>query len=319
MPPEVGEMTEITVKQLAEAVGTPVERLLEQLNEAGMSFENPDQTITDAEKMRLLTHLREAHGRRESARAGGQKVTLKRKSVSEIRVGSAAGPRTAGPARGASARTVTVEVRKRRTYVPKSSVVEEEKRRLEQARAESERVQEEVARAEAERRAAEEARRREEEERRREAERRAREEEEARKREAEERQRAEAEARRQAEERAAREAAQAREAKKGQAEKKKEHAGRYGRKELHVASDKRGKRKVKKQRPGRIVVESRQKFEKPTAPVVREVEIPETITVSDLAQRMAVKASEVIKTLMGMGVMATINQPLDQDTAMLVV
>ncbi len=316
-------MTEITVKELAEVVGTPVERLLEQLNEAGMSFQDPEQTITDDEKMRLLAHLREIHGRGGAAGEGGvkgvRKVTLKRKSVSEIRLGPGAGPRTAGPARGAPARTVTVERRKRRTYVPRSAVVEEEKRRLEQAKAESERVQEEVARAEAERRAAEEARRREEEQRRREAERRAREEEEARRRAEEERQRAEAEARRQAEEQAARQAAQAREAKKSQAEKKKEHAGRYGRKELHVASDKRGRRKAKKQRPGRIVVESRQKFEKPTAPVVREVEIPETITVSDLAQKMAVKASEVIKVLMGMGVMATINQPLDQDTAMLVV
>ncbi len=313
-------MTEITVKQLAEVVGTPVERLLEQLQEAGMAFQDPEQTITDAQKMRLLAHLRQAHGKREAAKSAAQKVTLKRKSLSEVRVGAARGPRTAGPARGAQARTVTVEVRKRRTYVPRAAVVDEEKRRLEEARAESERVREEVARAEAERRAAEEARKREEEARRAEAERRAREEEEARKREEEEaRQRAEAEARRVAEEQAAREAAQAREAKKTQAEKKKEHAGRYGRKELHVASDKRGKRKAKKQRPGRIVVESRQKFEKPTAPVVREVEVPETITVSELAQKMAVKASEVIKTLMGMGVMATINQPLDQDTAMLVV
>ena len=60
-------------------------------------------------------------------------------------------------------------------------------------------------------------------------------------------------------------------------------------------------------------------FTKPTAPVVREIELPETITVGDLAAKMAVKAGEVIKELMKMGVMATINQPLDQDTATLVV
>ncbi|HMA99268.1 MAG TPA: translation initiation factor IF-2 N-terminal domain-containing protein, partial [Wenzhouxiangella sp.] len=59
-------------------------------------------------------------------------------------------------------------------------------------------------------------------------------------------------------------------------------------------------------------------FQKPVAPVKREVEIPETITVGDLAKLMAVKAGEVIKTLMGMGSMVTINQPLDQDTAILV-
>lgn len=60
-------------------------------------------------------------------------------------------------------------------------------------------------------------------------------------------------------------------------------------------------------------------FEKPTAAVVHEVTIPETITVADLANKMAVKAVEVVKTLFGMGVMATINQSIDQDTATLVV
>jgi translation initiation factor IF-2 len=64
--------------------------------------------------------------------------------------------------------------------------------------------------------------------------------------------------------------------------------------------------------------EKRHAFERPTKPMVREVDIPETITVGDLAQRMAVKSSDVIKKLMGMGVMATINQALDQETAVLV-
>ncbi|MEA3413308.1 MAG: translation initiation factor IF-2 [Pseudomonadota bacterium] len=60
-------------------------------------------------------------------------------------------------------------------------------------------------------------------------------------------------------------------------------------------------------------------FERPTAPVIKDVSIPETVTVAELAQKMAVKAPEVIKVLMGMGVMATINQSIDQDAAMLVV
>ncbi|MEP2612492.1 translation initiation factor IF-2, partial [Marinobacter alexandrii] len=71
----------------------------------------------------------------------------------------------------------------------------------------------------------------------------------------------------------------------------------------------RAKKKPKEKRHG---------FERPTKPMVREVEIPETISVGDLAQRMAVKSADVIKTLMGMGVMATINQALDQETAVLV-
>jgi translation initiation factor IF-2 len=57
----------------------------------------------------------------------------------------------------------------------------------------------------------------------------------------------------------------------------------------------------------------------PVEPVVREVLIPETITVADLAHKMSVKAAEVIKALMKMGSMVTINQVLDQDTAMIVV
>ena len=102
---------------------------------------------------------------------------------------------------------------------------------------------------------------------------------------------------------------------------------RYGRQELHVAGDVSSRYK-KKRRPmkgpgGRMAAPSgeagRHGFEMPTAPVVREVSVGETVTVSELAQKMAIKATEVIKVLMNMGVMATINQPLDQDTAVLVV
>jgi translation initiation factor IF-2 len=59
-------------------------------------------------------------------------------------------------------------------------------------------------------------------------------------------------------------------------------------------------------------------FNQPTEPVVRDVHVPETITVADLAHKMSVKAAEVIKCLMKMGQMVTINQVLDQDTAMIV-
>ncbi len=72
-------------------------------------------------------------------------------------------------------------------------------------------------------------------------------------------------------------------------------------------------------RSGQVQVEARHGFVEPTAPVKRDVQIPETITVGELANRMAIKANEVIKTMMKMGVMATINQPIDQDTATLVV
>jgi translation initiation factor IF-2 len=90
---------------------------------------------------------------------------------------------------------------------------------------------------------------------------------------------------------------------------------------LHVAQDKSGKRKKKSPPPRRFVPQSSGKhgFERPTAPVVREVQCPRAITVAELAQRMAVKAAEVIKVMMSMGVMATINQMIDQDTAVLVI
>jgi translation initiation factor IF-2 len=97
---------------------------------------------------------------------------------------------------------------------------------------------------------------------------------------------------------------------------------RYGRQELHVTGDVSSRYKKKrraKARPVPASAEGRHGFEMPTAPVVREVGIGETVTVAELAQKMAVKATEVIKSLMNMGVMATINQPIDQDTAVLVV
>src|SRR5204862_963395 len=97
---------------------------------------------------------------------------------------------------------------------------------------------------------------------------------------------------------------------------------RYGRQELHVTGDVSSRYKKKrraKARPVPAAAEGRHGFEMPTAPVVREVGVGETVTVAELAQKMAVKATEVIKALMNIGVMATINQPIDQDTAVLVV
>ncbi|HJS91637.1 MAG TPA: translation initiation factor IF-2, partial [Steroidobacteraceae bacterium] len=97
---------------------------------------------------------------------------------------------------------------------------------------------------------------------------------------------------------------------------------RYGRQELHVTTDMTSRYKKKRRVKSRAVpsaTDGRHGFEMPTAPVVREVGVGETVTVAELAQKMAVKATEVIKVLMNMGVMATINQPIDQDTAVLVV
>jgi len=300
-------MADVTVAQFAEVLKVPIDRLLAQLDEAGIKVGGADDVISDDAKMRLLAHLRRSHGHEDKTSKAPRKITIKRKSQSELRLSGARG----------SARTVNVEVRRKRTYVNRD-VLEEQARQqqeeLDKTRREEEEARlalerEEQARKDAELQAVEAAKRQlvEEEERR------ARAEEEA-KLQAEKaaREREEQERKREYEERALREKREARE---------KERQTRYGRKELHVAADSKGRRKKKAGRRKTVSVSggAQHGFERPTAPVVREVSIPETITVSELASRMAIKANEVIKAMFKMGVMVTINQTIDQDTAALVV
>jgi translation initiation factor IF-2 len=318
-------MAEVTVTQFAEVLKVPVDRLLVQLGEAGIRVGGADDIISDEAKMELLTHLRRSHGRQEDGGAP-RKITLQRKSQQEIKLASAQG----------RARTVAVEVRRKKTYLNRSVIEEEQRQRQEevdrQRGSTDESVRRDHERAEEEKRAAEERERE-----RIEAENRRVVEEEAR-------QRAEADARaaaeQQARERTERERAEAERraleaarpkvisrAADGAAPERGGAAGpgKYGRKELHVSANAKASFKKKQtpagrfRRSGQVQVETRHGFVEPTAPVKREVQIPETITVGELANRMAIKANEVIKTMMKMGVMATINQPIDQDTATLVV
>ena len=312
-------MAEVTVSQFAEVLKVPVERLLTQLDEAGIKVEGADDIISDEAKMELLTHLRRAHGREEDA-AAPRKITLKRKAQQEIKVASAQG----------RARTVNVEVRVKKTYLNRTVLEEEQRQRQEEI--DRQRAAEEAARQEAERREAEqrdaerrERERVEEEERRRldeaariKAEEDARQQAESRERERLETERVEAERRA-----AAPAPAPAKPRVAPPAEQRR--GTKYGRQELHVTSDASARFKKRQlasrtRRPVQVSVDTRGgEFAQPTAPVKRDVQIPETITVGELANRMAVKANEVIKTMMKMGVMATINQPIDQDTAQLVV
>jgi translation initiation factor IF-2 len=323
-------MAEVTVSQFAEVLKVPVDRLLVQLDQAGIKVSGPDARISDDAKLELLTHLRRSHGSDADGDGAPRKITLKRKTQSELKLASTQG----------RARTVNVEVRRKRTYI-KRDVLEEQARAQqdeldhrrreaeEAARAESERV--EAERRERERLEAENRRRVEEEEARRRAQEDARRAAEQRTRDDEARRRAEREeSERRASERerappTAPPPAGVRErpavgAAAPAADDK--QPTRYGRQELHVAGDVSSRYKKKRRAKARLVpaaAEGRHGFEMPTAPVVREVGIGETVTVAELAQKMAVKATEVIKVLMNMGVMATINQPLDQDTAVLVV
>ena len=300
-------MAEVSVNEFAKTVGIPVERLLEQLQEAGVATMQADSLIGDEDKQKLLSYLRSKHGASEQG-AAPRRVTLKRKSVSEVKLGSG---------RGASAKTVTVEVRKKRTYVKRSVVVEEESRRLEQEKAEQE--------------AAEEALRREEEARKQEEARRLAEEAAARK--AEEEKLAaksavapapvveEAPARKKEEKKAhRREEVEEKKQKAKPAPRQPEKKEKHGK--LGLSGDaRRTARAPRRKKAGRTVKAAAPQhgFEKPVGPVVREIAVPEAITVAELAQRMSVKAGEVIKVLMKMGTMVTINQMLDQDTAAILV
>jgi translation initiation factor IF-2 len=313
-------MSKVTVSQLADVLGVDSKKLLAQLNDAGIEASSGDDAVSNDDKKKLLAYLRASHGKVESDATAPRQVTLKRKSVSELRV-PGAGPR-------ASTRTVNVEVRKRRTYVKREVVQEqigtvdsdrEEARKiLEQSRAQreaEEQARQEVAekarlkKEEEARLAAEEMARKEAEEKsRKEAEERAQQEEARRRAEDDERKREEERSRKLAEEQRRRE------------KEKSPPKTRYGRKELHVAEGAAARRRKAglrvrsaSNRP------SEHGFSRPTEPVTREVEVPEAITVGDLAKQMAVKATEVIKVLMQMGIMVTINQSLDQDTAILVV
>jgi translation initiation factor IF-2 len=310
-------MADVTVAQFAEVLKVPVDKLLTQLDEAGIKVGGSDDTISDDAKLELLTHLRRSHGQSESdsGDAAPRRITLKRKSQSELRLSGAQG----------RSRTVNVEVRRKRTYI-KRDVLEQQAQK-EQDELDRQRLEEEqrieAAKLEQEREQAEKEAAAKIEEEQREQEEKARVDAEEQARLAAEKAVA-AEAEEKARVEKAEQDARARRAKEKEKDKGKvkRPETRYGRKELHVAGDKAGKRRRKtptRRRPVSLGGDSQHGFEMPTAPVVREVEIPENIAVSELAQRLAVKGNEVVKVLFNMGAMVTINQVIDQDTATLVV
>jgi translation initiation factor IF-2 len=311
-------MSQVTVSQLAEVLGISVDKLIAQMGKANINLTSGDAAVSNDDKKKLLAHLRSSHGKSESDATAPRKVTLKRKSMSELRI-QGSGPR-------ASTKTVNVEFRKSRTYVKREALQEAEQndperekvqqalKEAQQRREVEEKTREEIAekaRLEAEEAARkvaeEEAAKAQHEQSKREAEEKAE--------EAAAKLKAEEEERKQEEERARKLAEEQHKRKKERAKP----ATRYGRKELHVA----GGAAVRRRKPARRVSSSARPtehgFSKPTEPVIRDVSIPETIIVAELAKLLAIKAGEVIKVLMNMGMMVTINQALDQDTAILVV
>lgn len=381
-------MSTITIKAFAQQIGIEPERVVKQLGDAGVTGKTVDDSLHDEEKRKLLDFLRGGTTEAPAAPAAGRgKITLKKKTTSEIQQTSKTG----------IARTVQVQTKKRRTFVKREVLEQEEADRQEADRvrqeqeavdkaeqdrldaeqaqldaAEQERIAEEAEaaaqQAEAEAQAAaEEAESQEVEV---EVEEPAPTEEPAPEvSEAVEEAPAATEPEKEAvveskaeEEKPAEPVAEAKPAEAKPAEpvrvrrevampsiirkaadrkrvspiikqadpkpatpvpsakadkgKKKPFAGRA---ELHVA---KGRRKRKeKRRPSNIKTSSSDQhaFERPVAPVVRDVAIGETISVADIAAQMSVKSAEVVKALFKMGTMVTINHTLDQDTAMLVV
>jgi translation initiation factor IF-2 len=309
-------MAEVTVKQLADTVGAPVERLLKQMQQAGLSHKAEDEAVSEQEKQTLLAYLKGSHG--ETAKPA-EKITLKRKSTGTLKSGQ-----------GRAGRNVTVEVRRKRTYVKRSEVEAESAAAapepvVSQSELEAQRIQEE----EKARKEAEEKARAVELERKAEAERKAEEErlkdEELKRQQEQERVAAEKKTKEpapapvSAADLQAKEQSEQRGGKRSRGRERPAAGPEKGRRrELSLKSERRNRRRPT-QRDTALQVDQQGGEFKPEEFISREVEVGEVITVGQLAAGMAVKAGEVIKTLMGLGVMATINQAIDQDTATLVV
>ncbi|MFA6051619.1 MAG: translation initiation factor IF-2 [Methylobacter sp.] len=339
-------MSDKTVRQLAEVVKIPLERLLEQLKEAGLSASAPDDVINEDEKMQLLAHLRKRHGKDEGeAESSPRRVTLKRRTVSELKQASAP---------GSSTKTISVEIRKQRTYIKRSEAAEsEEQKNLEAAKLA---VEEQAAKqaevevippaetpvtakeVEIEPKEAAEAEQveaeavvepeldivpeiepafdvltvKEEKKGKPEKSGKTKESEELRKKQEEKELRLEESIKRNAEK-----VRQQAAVKQETLHRKKQDEGAYAGAEGRDA--RRGKKKGKKTERANIKSDGKHQFEMPVEAIVKEVAIPENIIVSDLAQKMSVKAALVIKHLMKLGIMATINQSIDQETAAILV
>lgn len=285
-------MTHTTVKGFAEQIGVSDDTLLRQLIAAGIDGKQLGDALSDDEKLTLLSYLRADHDGAAGDPAARKKITLKRKSTSQVTQNSRTGP----------SRTVQVEVRKKRTFI-KRSVVEESLT--------PEPVAEPPVNEEAELPVTEPVMAVEMDS-------------------VPQTQAAPATAPETAPTPAAPEPAK--DAKKPAVKEKPEKHAKHKKErlqklderergELHIAEGKKIRRKGRVAQRRHVVtsMSGQHAFEKPTAPVVHEVHLPETITVAELAQKMSVKAAEVIKALMQLGTMVTINQVLDRDTAAVVV
>ncbi len=303
-------MPDITIEEFAQDVGVSVKRIQEQLAEAGLPNKNKGDIITDFEKSQLLSFLRKKHGK-DNEGDSVRKITLRRKTVSELKVPVA----SQGRAKPRS-KTVSIEFRKRRTYAKRGDLVDFPKK--ENDSKQSTEKPEEIITEEntqnnnlpVEKDEANDS-----------SDNKNNIEKVSKKNNLVDDTPPSDEAEKKPTIAETLPDTEAKKPKTKQKKKKEEQSHHHKRKELHVTS-KVSARRRKKPRVTPVIQQSSDKqhgFEKPTTPIVREVEIPENISVAELGQRMSVKGSEVVKILMGLGTMTTINQIIDQETAAIVV
>ena len=279
-------MSQYTVEQFASELNLPVDLLLDQLKNAGVKKSDSKDELSEEDKSALLNFLKQSHGDSQKPK---NKITLTRKQNTEIKKTDSTG----------RSRTIQVEVRKKRTLI----------KTPEEQKTETEVIAPKVILDDEQQKIRDQ-----------------------------EKARHDALMKAQADD-------------KQKAEEKKQEPKKHIDGTIHKPDNKEIKKETKsdwEDTPKKKVIKTRNSnplpdgwrppksrykkynqtkhtsdadttFVAPTEPLIKDIMVPETITVADLAHKMSVKAAEVIKSLMGMGMMVTINQVLDQDTAMILV
>jgi len=273
-------MSAITIQKLASALKVSNEKLIIQLKEAGIEVSNENDVVTSEQKLLLLNHLRGSHSTKSTETSAPRKLTVNRRSQSELKLAGGFG----------KTRTVNVEVRKKRTYLKKEALIEK-------ARKEQERINEEKKQL-----AAKEAQKQNEIK---EITAITNKEEPKKKNDKELRSKTEVLEKKRH---------------KKQKRKKQTYKDPFSVEELHVSGKvkKRKKRQIRRTLSSSIIDQTNT-FEKPTTPVIKEITIPEFISPQELAQKLAIKVNEIIPVMMNLGVISTANDNLDQETAILLV
>ncbi len=275
-------MSNTTISKLASALKISSDKLISQLNDAGISVKDENDEISNDQKLMLLNHLRGSHGTKKEIKSP-KKLTVNRRSQSELKLSGGVG----------TSRTVNVEVRKKKTYLNKESLIEEAKQ--EDLLKEQEKLENEKA-LEAEK--------------------------------IEDTLKTDNEVHDKAKDTSMHiDETPPTPEKHTKASKKKRKKPKSNKKEdpfeieeLHV----KGRVKRKKKRQIRRTVnpaslDQAHSFEKPTTPVIKDISVPSSISPQEIAQKLAIKVNEVISVLINQGIMVTGNDHIDQDTAILII